>query len=112
MSAAVEHDQQQEEVLPAELFQKSLYNLGKTFNNARHAYLSLNLASNSLTHVNGIQKFVYLQVIDLSCNGLTTLAPLSSLKHLLKLNASSNQLTQMLDFDPPAALEWVDLSDN
>jgi Leucine-rich repeat (LRR) protein len=43
---------------------------------------------------------------------LTTLAPLSNLKHLLKLNASGNKLTQMLDFDPPAALEWVDLSDN
>jgi Leucine-rich repeat (LRR) protein len=53
-----------------------------------------------------------LQVVDVSCNGLTTLKPLSSLKHLLKLNASSNKLTKMLDFDPPAALEWADLSDN
>lgn len=43
---------QEEEVVPADLFRQSLFNLGKTFNNARHAYLSLNLAQNSLTHVN------------------------------------------------------------
>jgi Leucine-rich repeat (LRR) protein len=30
----------------------------------------------------------------------------------VKLNASSNNLTKMLDFAPSAALEWVDLSDN
>ena len=35
-----------------QLIKKSLYNLGKTFNNARHAYLSVNLASNSLTTIN------------------------------------------------------------
>lgn len=51
-------------------------------------------------------------MIDLSCNGLTTLAPLSNIKHLLKLNASGNQLTTLLDFEPSAALEWVDLSNN
>lgn len=45
-------DHNSEEVLPAELFHNSLYNLGKTFNNSRHAYLSLNLANQSLNHIN------------------------------------------------------------
>ena len=44
--------EKKEEVVDPELFKKSLFNLGKTFNNARHAYLSLNLSSNSLTHIN------------------------------------------------------------
>lgn len=34
------------------------------------------------------------------------------MKHLVKLNAQGNQLTKMLDFAPPASLEWVDLSNN
>jgi hypothetical protein len=41
-----------EDVVDPELFKKSLFNLGKTFNNARHAYLSLNLASSNLSHIN------------------------------------------------------------
>jgi len=45
-------DHQQEEVLSNELFHSSLYNLGKTFNNSRYAYLSLNLANQSLRHIN------------------------------------------------------------
>ena len=50
MSGAEE--ERQVEVIDKELVRTSLYNLGKTFNNARHAYLSLNLASNSLTTIN------------------------------------------------------------
>jgi sensor c-di-GMP phosphodiesterase-like protein len=42
----------QEEQIDKELIKQSLYNLGKTFNNARHAYLSLNLSNNSLTTIN------------------------------------------------------------
>ena len=45
-------EEQQVEAIDKELVRASLYNLGKTFNNARHAYLSLNLASNSLTTIN------------------------------------------------------------
>jgi sensor c-di-GMP phosphodiesterase-like protein len=41
-------EEQQVEQIDKELVKQSLYNLGKTFNNARHAYLSLNLSNNSL----------------------------------------------------------------
>ena len=43
---------------------------------------------------------------------LTNLRALSSLRHLIKLNACNNQITDMLDFDPPANLEFVDYSLN
>ena len=36
-------EENQIEQIDKELIKQSLYNLGKTFNNARHAYLSLNL---------------------------------------------------------------------
>jgi hypothetical protein len=45
-------EEQQAEGIDKELVRTSLYNLGKTFNNARHAYLSLNLANNSVTTIN------------------------------------------------------------
>jgi sensor c-di-GMP phosphodiesterase-like protein len=45
-------EENQVEVIDKELVRTSLYNLGKTFNNARHAYLSLNLASNALSTIN------------------------------------------------------------
>jgi Leucine-rich repeat (LRR) protein len=43
---------------------------------------------------------------------LIHLKELSALKHMIKLNASNNQLRKMFDFDPPANLEWVDYSGN
>ena len=52
MSAENKALEKTEDIVDPELFKKSLFNLGKTFNNARHAYLSLNLASNSLSTVN------------------------------------------------------------
>ena len=60
---------QEEECLAPELFKQSLFNLGKTFNNARHAYLSLNLASNSLSHVN-VSPHTHLPIISY-CNCLS-----------------------------------------
>lgn len=50
--------------------------------------------------------------IDVSNNNLTTLEPLSAIKHFIKLNARSNQLTTLLDFDPPANLEYADYTSN
>lgn len=43
---------------------------------------------------------------------MTSLKPLSGIRHLLKLNASNNQIKFTFDFAPPANLEWVDYSGN
>ena len=37
---------------------------------------------------------------------------MTHIKHLIKLNASNNRITKMLDFAPPANLEVVDYSHN
>lgn len=114
--------EREEQVVEEHHFRKGLHCLGKTFNNASHAYLSLRLASLDLATVNvsllraddcqGIQKYKYLQTVDVSGNNLTSLTALSSLKHLIKLIASHNKLTNMLDFEPPANLEMADYSHN
>lgn len=48
----------------------------------------------------------------MSYNNLIHLKDLSALKHMIKLNASNNQIRRMFDFEPPANLEWVDYSGN
>ena len=54
----------------------------------------------------------YLAFIDVSDNNLKTLAPLSAIKHFIKLNARNNKITTLLDFDPPANLEYADFTSN
>jgi len=65
-----------------------------------------------LPALKGIERYKYLQDVNVSGNNLTTLKPLSAIKHLIKLNASYNALTTILDFSPPANLEWADFSRN
>jgi len=100
------------EPVDEQIFKNGLSCLGKTFNNARHAYLNLNISNNNLVSIVGIEKFKYLQVVDVSNNKLINLKDLSHLKHMIKLNASWNQIRRTFDFDPPAKLEYVDYSGN
>jgi Leucine-rich repeat (LRR) protein len=96
----------------AALFKEGLMDLGKTFNNARHAFLTLSINEKSLSNLDGIHRFRFLQNIYMRGNNLSNLQCLSALKHLVRLDASKNQITRMLDFDPPACLDWVDYSHN
>ena len=94
------------------MLKNGLHCIGKTFNNARHAFLSLSIPDSGLNSILGLAKYKYLQNVDVSGNNLTSLKELSSIKHLIKLNASNNKLRFTFDFAPPANLEWVDYSGN
>lgn len=94
------------------LFKTGLSCLGKTCNNGRHAYLSLTLAGNNLVSVVGIDKYRYLQNVDVSNNKLIHLKDLSALKHMVKLKAAWNQIRRTFDFEPPANLEYADYTGN
>ena len=48
----------------------------------------------------------------MSDNNLATLEPLSGIKHFIKLNARNNHIKTLLDFDPPANLEYADYTSN
>ncbi len=100
------------EPIEDEIFKRGLSCLGKTFNNARHAYLNLNISNNNLVSIVGVEKYKYLQVVDVSYNKLIHLKDLSHLKHIIKLKAAGNQLRKTFDFEPPANLEYVDYSGN
>jgi hypothetical protein len=96
--AAVEPVQEVVEARPASqlttdeqrMYKEGLCDLGKTFNNARHAFLTLNIASKNLDEISGINKFRFLQNVYVSGNNLTNLKCLSALKHLVRLDATNN----------------------
>lgn len=94
------------------IFKDGLSCLGKTFNNARHAYLRMNVDNSSLNTLKGIGRYKYLQYLDVSNNKLSALTHISNIKHLIKLNASNNCIKKMFDFAPMANLEVVDYSHN
>jgi len=101
-----------EVAVDTKIFREGLSCLGKTFNNARHAYLKLNVEAKALTTLKGVERYTYLQYLDVSNNKLTCLVHLGGIKHLIKLNASNNCLKKMFDFSPMANLEVVDYSHN
>ena len=101
-----------EAAVDPQIFREGLSCLGKTFNNARHAYLRMNVCGRELTTLKGVGRYTYLQYLDVSNNKLTSLTHLTNIKHLIKLNASNNCIKKMLDFAPMANLEVVDYSHN
>ena len=62
-----------EEAVDVQLFRDGLSCLGKTFNNARHAYLKMNICEKGLSTLKGVGRYKYLQYVDVSGNMLTTL---------------------------------------
>lgn len=48
------------------LFKKGLSCLGKTFNNARHAYLTLNISNNDLVSI--VVRNIFIYIIRVSIN--------------------------------------------
>ena len=42
------------------VIKNGLHCIGKTFNNARHAFLSLSIPDNNLLNITGIEKYKYL----------------------------------------------------
>lgn len=105
-------DTDEETPIDEQVLKNGLHCIGKTFNNARHAFLSLSIPDSNLNSIKGLDKFKYLQNVDVSGNNLVSLKLLGSIKHLIKLNASNNKLRFTFDFLPPANLEWVDYSGN
>lgn len=82
-----------------DILKEGLYELGLTHDKYNHAYLSISLVERELVSIGGISKFIYLQNVDVSHNNLTSLEQLSGLKHMSKLNASFNKITDIFDFE-------------
>jgi len=68
-----EYEESNEQPVDPQIFREGLSCLGKTFNNARHAYLKMNINDRELTTIKGVGRYMYLQYIDVSNNQLTNL---------------------------------------
>lgn len=59
-----------------------------------------------------LQDYQFLQYIDLSCNKISDVTPLSGVKSLIHLALSNNLVETVLDFKPPYYLTYVCLRFN
>jgi Leucine-rich repeat (LRR) protein len=82
-----------------DILKEGLYELGVTHDKYHHAYLSINISGKELLSIGGINKFAFLQNVNVSNNNLTSLDQLSGLRHMVKLIASNNKIIDMFDFE-------------
>ena len=82
-----------------DILKNGLYDLGITFDKFNHSYLSIDISGKELVSIGGINKFMYLQNINVSNNNLTSLDQLSGIRHIIRLDASKNKITDMFDFE-------------
>lgn len=60
-----------------------------------YAFLSLDLRYKDITALNGIQKYQYLQKLNISNNHLTSLKALRALPYITDIDASKNMLENL-----------------
>ena len=72
----------------------------------------LNLANNTVRHLDVLSGMVYLSEIDLQHNAISSLSALSGLSGLQKLNVSYNSITDLSPLAACSALTWLDACHN
>ncbi|XP_050304989.1 leucine-rich repeat and guanylate kinase domain-containing protein-like [Anthonomus grandis grandis] len=99
-------------VLTKEVLAPNLSRVGRCPEYEHYAYTKCILSKKKLVNIDLLQKYHYLQYVDVSNNALTTLTALGNLPFLKILDASHNLLPTILDFYPPFFLTNVNLSYN
>ena len=91
--------------LEPQIIQSGLSNFGKTIHGSGFGFLNLDLKGREIYTlkvfsglIQGIEKFVHLQNIDISNNKVTDLEALNGLNVLIRLNASKNLLSTLKHF--------------
>lgn len=100
-----------EVVLTKEIVEMGFHSLGKHPVWQKHAYLGLNVPSMQLSKIDYLSNCKSLMYLDVSNNKIESLNILSELPMLVQLNASSNNITDCLDYQPPLCDEnnmWAD----
>ncbi|XP_074032753.1 uncharacterized protein isoform X2 [Leptinotarsa decemlineata] len=70
------------------------------------------IINKDISDLSALEKFRFIQYLDLSKNNLRSLESLGKMPFLRYLNVSHNFLTSILDFEPPFGLSYVDYTDN
>lgn len=94
-----------EVVLTKEMVEKGFHSLGKHPILQKHAYLGLNVPSLQLANIDYLNNCKNLMYLDVSNNKIESLSILSELPMLVQLNASNNNITDCLSFQPPLCNE-------
>ena len=110
-----EEEEPEEELVEIQLTEQmageSLSLLCKIGNGLSHAYVKMDLQEKVLNDISIICAFIHVRYLDLSTNRLTSIAPISSLKHLLTLTVDNNLLTE-IDIPPMPYLQRASFQNN
>ncbi|XP_076801959.1 leucine-rich repeat and guanylate kinase domain-containing protein-like [Clavelina lepadiformis] len=99
-------------VLTQEIVVDSLSNVGCSACGTKQVFLNLSLPGFGLQDISLLQKYIYLQKLNLSYNSLSELSALNCMRYLIELDVSHNELTSLLDFQPPFGLQEANFSHN
>ncbi|POM73930.1 Protein phosphatases PP1 regulatory subunit sds22 [Phytophthora palmivora] len=97
--------------LRREQITKRLSVLGRNPFTQAHIYTTATLTDLHLLDIDAIREFPHIQHLKCDQNELQTLSPLQHIPLLLTLDASNNNLTEVLDFEVPKCCPgnaWVD----
>ena len=85
-----------------------LYAMGKHPLSLKHTFLGMNASNLSLENVSLLENYSNLCYLDISSNAIYSdgLLVLKKLPTLIQLNASSNNIEEILDFSPPLCNEY------
>jgi len=79
----------------------NLTGLARSPDNLSHVFIDLALPEKAIDSIEVLEDFPNIQNINLKGNKISSLASLAKLPHLLTLDASSNNIDAVLDFQPP-----------
>ena len=108
---AQENDDKVESV--EDIVVKGLCDIGKTADGLRQSFLTIDIKGFGLDTVAPISKYQHLQRLRLAGNKLSTLEGLGNLNNVVYIDASDNELTELLDMTPPLCnVSEADFSSN
>ncbi|QDZ17520.1 leucine-rich repeat domain-containing protein [Chloropicon primus] len=86
---------------PEEVVTRGLCDIGRTADGLKQSFLTIDVRGFGLETVAPVSKYQHLQRLKLANNRLKTLQGLGSLNNVVYIDASENELTDLLDMTPP-----------
>ncbi|KAI8895704.1 P-loop containing nucleoside triphosphate hydrolase protein [Globomyces pollinis-pini] len=99
--------------LPVDILKNGLSDIGPSPDQLKSVYHKLSLPYCGLTDINGLSEYPYIFNLELQGNHIKDLSPLASMKYLVQLDVSNNEIEEGLCFQPvPFNIQDVDMSRN
>jgi len=101
-----------EVVLSKEMLRQGLSMIGRTVDNFQYAYIRFDGSNKNLSNVDTLAEYLHLRILILSENRLRNLLPLCTLKHILVLNAHTNEIESFEEIPTWPYLQALSLMSN